>query len=232
MTEGNPGRFCVLGLDLSFTRTGFSLWDGLRLQVGHFTSKGPNLVERAQSVRGYIRTTLEGPSFERPALISIEQPLTRAFASGPLTGLWFIVMEYLLETGIPIVSLLPSVTRKIIEVGSLRNLKPSQKKALLVEKAKAMLGANTPLKIIHDEVDAFFAAYVAHRFWRQWKLGQSVNMGAFEHDVWFSDEPAVKVAKNPRKVRKRPPNLSKKKGVIYREGEFLFLPGSKETVSG
>lgn len=212
---GKP--FTVMGLDLSYSRTGICLWDGVQARPSNIkTDTSEPYILRARKIALGVMQTLGDAG-----LVCIEAPLSHAHRAEILTGLFFMVMDALLDVAsLPIVVLPNPSMRKLMGIRQVRGTKV--KKSEIVEKAKATIGPSAP-KMVHDEADAFFLAYYARRFWCDYRLQESVNLSESERQVWYSEEMTFKVPKNPKTKKKRR-KVPKKKGIIYRQGEFLFLP--------
>lgn len=156
-------------------------------------------VERARKVRNFVRKLV---NTHKPALVAIEQPVIGRESSEMLHGLYFLIVDALLSKKCPIVAF-HNMSLKKLATGSGKAKKSEMKKA-----AKDTLGID--MRIVHDEADAFFLAYFAHRFWQSWKLEESRELlSSVEQELFFSGE------KNKSGL---------KKGIIYRRGESLYLP--------
>lgn len=211
-----------MGLDLSYTRTGVCVWDG-SFPITSKVSSNPDdpYVYRARQIRDGLAPLVARHS---PDLFSIEAPLVHARRAEILTGLCFMVLDHLLPLNRPIVLVSNPRLRSLMGIEQTKDKKLS--KAVLVAKAQSLLGPSY-VKMVHDEADAFLMAYYTRRFWLDWKFpGFGEPLSEAEKDMWYSEELTKKIPKNPRKPRKRPLKIEqiKKKGVVHRLGEFLFLP--------
>ncbi|MDP2726492.1 MAG: hypothetical protein Q8P59_03010, partial [Dehalococcoidia bacterium] len=222
------------GLDLSYTRTGVCVWDGVQAQIAAISSDPKkSYIERAQTIREAIAVLVEK---HRPQVFCIESPLSHAHRAEILTGLFFIVLdrlhqgmrEYPQTEGIIVLSN-PSL-RKLMGVkqgrGSKALVTKTEFKKRIVAMAVELAGPRAPT-FSHDEADAFHLAHCALRFWTDWKRpGGSLTLTKEEQEVWYSEEKVALRKKKSAKARKSKTkeSPSKRKGVIYRQGEFLFLP--------
>lgn len=221
----------VMGLDLSYTRTGVCVWDGVRaLPCSIESCQNLPSIERAQEIRSRVWGAIATNS---PNILCIECPLTHAHRAEMLTGLFYLILDrahYCLNivgSGLQAVVVLsnPSM-RSLMGVkqgrGSKEQCSKTEFKKQIVEAARQKIGYE--IELTHDEADAFHLAYFARRFWLDWRGIEEVSLTDEEKKIWYSEESTVKVPKNPRSPKKRARSINKKKGVIFRQGEFLFLP--------
>lgn len=220
----------VMGLDLSYTRTGVCVWDGVQaLPCSVESSQNLPYIERAQEIRSGIWGAI---STHSPDVLCIESPLTHAFRAEMLTGLFYLILDRchycLTVVGHPLQAIVvlsnPSM-RSLMGIRQGRGSKDAATKTEfkkeIVRLARERIGH--PIELTHDEADAFHLAYYARRFWLDWKDIEKVALTDSEKGVWYSEEPVTKAPKKPRKLGKRVRVVTKKKGVIFRQGEFLFL---------
>jgi len=222
-----------MGLDLSFTQTGVCVWDGVEaLPYSVQSKKGDPYIERAQQIRTGIWELIR---LYRPKVICIENPLTHAPRAEMLTGLFYLALDRLLyylntsEVGQGVVLLMNPSMRMLMGIkqgrGSKQEMTKTEFKKMIVDRAMKTSGYKAR-RMNHDEADAFHLAYYCHRFWTDWRnLPGRVDLSEKEREVWYSEE-SVQKAKKKKKTSKKTAKKSpfKKKGVIYRQDELLFLP--------
>lgn len=190
----------VLGLDLSYSRTGVSLWNGEVPALSTYsTPKRLNTLDRARKIRNKIRQILNK---EKPDLVAIEHPVWGKESSAILHGLYYLVMDAIRSKNVPVVSFFNTTLKRLVGGDA------GKSKAAMVKAAKKCLGYD--LKMVHDEADAFFLSYFGYRFWHVFQLGTpKETLSEAELEAFFSEETNAS---------------GMKKGMIFRRGECLFLP--------
>lgn len=189
----------VMGIDQSLSRTGISIWDGKTVVLDKYSSpKRLSWVERSRLVRNYVRKIVNKHS---PDVVAIEVPVVGESSSEMLHGLYALIMDALLSKSIPVVAINNQTLKSLV------GPKGQKGKSGMVSEAKRLLGSK--VKIVHDQADAFFLSHFTRRFWVAWKELEEVQLSPRETAAFFSQET------NSKGVCK---------GILYRRGEFLFLP--------
>lgn len=205
----------VVGLDLSYTRTGFavidreieadSVSDSVRL-TRHVTSDGLSLLHRVLDIKNWvveeIRQLEIGP--QEVDLIVVEGPGVNSMMASMMSGLDFTVMVAILETFNKRVGMLvvpPRSLKKYEEVSG-------NAKSLIVQRLKENFLPNAK-GVCHDEADAFFLALLGVDFLHILKSGDSAPVQRWARHILYNEE-----------LNKK----NQRKGLSYRIGEYYFPP--------
>ena len=193
-----------IGLDLSYTRTGFAsvndFGENFDTFLGTFkTYSETPLVKRTSDIKSWVWESIH--QIGEPDVIVIEGPALAGCMSPMMNGLDMSIMVAVYEE-FPksAMIIVPPLTLKKYE-----GVKGSNKN-LVVAKAKECLPCGT--KLCHDEADAFFLALMGIDFMRLSNSVGLANVRENAHHVLYGTDCNKK---------------GKPRGLILREGEF-FIP--------
>lgn len=103
----------VAGIDTSLTGTGVVDREGLRFKLGT-PAVGMDLYKRRARLRGHARRIIDHATAGGVDLVVIEQP-AYSKAMGQMhdrSGLWWFIVDELIEQGIPVMEITPSSLKK------------------------------------------------------------------------------------------------------------------------